>query len=123
MTANDITYKIIGAAIEIHKQVGPGLLESAYEASLAYDLKEMGFDVKTQHPLPFLYKEIKMEVGYRLDLLVNNLVIVEIKSVEHLAPVHHAQTLTYLKLSGKELALLINFNTARLADGIHRFII
>ena len=123
MTANDITYKIIGAAIEIHKQVGPGLLESAYEASLAYDLKEMGFDVKTQHPLPFLYKEIKMEVGYRLDLLVNNLVIVEIKSVEHLAPVHHAQTLTYLKLSGKELALLINFNTARLVDGIHRFII
>jgi GxxExxY protein len=123
MTANDITYKIIGAAIEIHKKVGPGLLESAYEASLAYDLKEMGFDVKTQHPLPFIYKEIKMEVGYRLDLLVNNLVIVEIKSVEHLAPVHHAQTLTYLKLSGKELALLINFNTAKLADGIHRFII
>lgn len=121
MTPNDITYKIIGAAIDIHKNVGPGLLESAYEAALSYDLRQMGLDVKNQYPLPFFYKEIQMEASYRLDLLVNDLVIVEIKSVEALAPVHHAQTLTYLKLSGRELALLINFNTAKLVDGIHRY--
>ncbi|MES2560970.1 MAG: GxxExxY protein [Bacteroidota bacterium] len=121
MTPNDITYQIIGAALNIHKTVGPGLLESTYEAALAYDLRLLGFNVKTQHPLPFIYKEIRMEVGYRIDLLVNNVVLVEIKSVENLAPVHHSQTLTYLRLSGKELGLLINFNTAKLVDGIHRF--
>ena len=121
MTPNDITYKIIGVALNIHKTIGPGLLESAYEAALAYDLRLLGLNVKNQQPLPFIYNEIRMEVGYRLDLLVNDLVIVEIKSVENLAPVHHSQTLTYLKLSGKELALLINFNTTRLIDGIHRY--
>ncbi|MES2780952.1 MAG: GxxExxY protein [Bacteroidota bacterium] len=121
MTPNDITYKIIGAALEIHKNVGPGLLESTYEAALAYDLRLLGLDVKTQHPLPFIYKEIRMEVGYRLDLLVNDTVFVEIKSVENLAPVHHLQTLTYLKLSGKKLGLLINFNTTKLVNGIHRY--
>jgi GxxExxY protein len=121
MNPNDLTYQIIGAALNIHKTVGPGLLESTYEAALAYDLRLMNLEVKTQYPLPFIYKEIKMEVGYRIDLLVNNLVLVEVKSVEHLAPVHHAQTLTYLKLSGLKLALLINFNTTKLIDGIHRY--
>jgi GxxExxY protein len=99
MNENDLSYKIIGAAMELHKTLGPGLLESAYEATLAYDLRELGFDVKTQIPMPLVYKEVKQDVGYRLDLLVENKVIIEIKSVECLAPVHFAQTLTYLKLA------------------------
>ncbi len=122
MSENDISYKIIGAAMELHKALGPGLLESVYENALAYDLRELGFDVKTQLPMPLVYKEVKQDVGYRIDLLVNNLVIVEIKSVETLAPVHFSQTLTYLKLSEKKLALLINFNTKLLKDGIHRIV-
>ena len=122
MKENEISYKIIGAAINLHKNIGPGLLESAYENALAYDLKELGFDVKQQVPMPFIYKDIKQDVGYRLDLLVNNKVIVEIKSVETLAPVHYAQTLTYLRLSGLKLALLINFNKKVLKDSIHRIV-
>ena len=100
MTENEISYKIIGAALEIHKTIGPGLLESAYENALAFDLRELGFDVRQQVPMPFIYKDIQQEVGYRIDLTINNKVLVEIKSVENLAPVHFAQTLTYLKLSG-----------------------
>lgn len=122
MNENEISYKIISAALELHKTLGPGLLESVYENALAYDLIEMGFKVKTQVPMPLVYKEVKQDVGYRIDLLVENLVIVEIKSVEALAPVHFAQTLTYLKLSDKKLALLINFNTKLLKDGIHRIV-
>jgi GxxExxY protein len=122
MNENDISYKIIGAAIELHKNIGPGLLESVYENALAYDLMEIGFDVKQQCPMPFVYKEVKMDVGYRLDLLVDNKVIVEIKSIENLAPVHYAQTLTYLKLSGLKLGLLINFNSKFLKDNIHRIV-
>lgn len=122
MNENEISYQIIGAAMELHKTLGPGLLESVYENALAYDLKELGFDVKTQVPMPLVYKEVKQDVGYRIDILVNNTVIIEIKSVETLAPVHFAQTLTYLKLSEKKLALLINFNTKLLKDGIHRIV-
>jgi len=122
MNENDISYKIIGAAIELHKNIGPGLLESVYENALAYDLREIGFDVKQQYPMPFVYKEVKMDVGYRLDLLVDNKVVVEIKSIENLAPVHYAQTLTYLKLSGLKLGLLINFNSKFLKDNIHRIV-
>jgi GxxExxY protein len=122
MTEDDISYKIIGCAIELHKNIGPGLLESAYENALAYDLREMGFDVKQQVPMPFIYKGIKQDVGYRLDLLVENKVIVEIKSLETLAPVHYAQTLTYLKLSNLKLALLINFNCKILKDNIRRLV-
>ena len=122
MTENEISYKIIGAAIEIHKNIGPGLLESAYENALAFDLGEMGFDVKQQVPMPFIYKDIQLEVGYRIDLTVNNKVLIEIKSVENMAPVHFAQTLTYLKLSGMKLGLLINFNTNVLKEGIHRIV-
>ncbi len=122
MKENEISYKIIGAAINLHKNIGPGLLESAYENALAYDLKELGFDVKQKVPMPFIYKDIKQDVGYRLDLLVNNKVIVEIKSVETLAPVHYAQTLTYLRLSGLKLALLINFNKKVFKDSIHRIV-
>lgn len=122
MTENEISYKIIGIAIDLHRNVGPGLLESAYENALAYDLRESGLDVKQQLPLPFLYKEVKMEVGYRVDLLVENKVIVEVKSVETLAPVHYAQLLTYLKLSNKKLGLLINFNSKILKNEIHRVV-
>ena len=122
MTENEISYKIIGLALELHKSLGPGLLESAYENALAYDLKEHGFDIKQQVPMPFVYKDVKMEVGYRIDLVVDNKVLIEIKSLEALAPVHFAQTLTYLKLSGLKLGLLINFNTKILKDGIHRLV-
>ena len=122
MDENEISYKIIGAAIELHKVVGPGLLESAYENALAYDLREMGLEVKQQHTMPFIYKDVKQEVGYRVDLIVNEKVIVEIKSIEMLAPVHYAQTLTYLRLSGLKLGLLINFNDKLLKNSIHRIV-
>jgi GxxExxY protein len=122
MTENELSYKIIGTAMEIHKNIGPGLLESAYENALAFDLQEMGLRVRQQVPMPFVYKDIKMEVGYRIDILVEEKVIIEIKSVEALAPVHFAQTLTYLKLSGLKLALLINFNMKILKEGIHRIV-
>ncbi|NJL76858.1 MAG: GxxExxY protein [Saprospiraceae bacterium] len=122
MSENELSYKIIGAAMELHKALGPGLLESVYEATLAYDLKEIGLEVKTQVPMPLVYKQVKQDVGYRIDLLVENKVIIELKSVENLAPVHFTQTLTYLKLSDKKLALLINFNTKLLKDGIHRIV-
>ncbi len=119
---NIISNKIIGCAIELHRKLGPGLLESAYENALAYDLNEIGFEVQQQVPMPFIYKEIKMEVGYRIDLLIDKKVIVEVKSVEALAPVHFAQTLTYLKLSEKKLGLLINFNSKILKGNIHRIV-
>ena len=122
MEINDITSKIIGAAIELHKKLGPGLLESAYENALAHDLREMGLRVHQQYPMPFIYKDVKQDVGYRLDLLVENCVIVEIKSVEVLAPVHYSQVLTYLRLSNFRLGLLINFNSKILKGNIHRII-
>jgi GxxExxY protein len=122
MTENELSYSIIGAALLLHKALEPGLLESVYEAALAYDLRESGFHVQCQVPMPLVYKEVKQDVGYRLDLLVENKVIIEVKSIENLAPVHFAQTLTYLKLSQKKLALLINFNTKVLKDGIHRIV-
>ena len=122
MTENELSHQIIGCALDIHKTIGPGLLESAYENALAYDLKQLGLNVKQQVPMPFVYKEVKQDLGYRLDLLINNKVIIEIKSLENLAPVHYAQTLTYLKLSNLKLALLINFNSKILKDNIHRIV-
>jgi GxxExxY protein len=122
MTENEISYKIIGAAIALHKQVGPGLLESAYEHALAYDLREMGLKVDQQLSMPFLYKGMMIDSGYRLDLLIEDKVIIELKSVDALAPVHYAQLLTYLKLSEKKLGLLINFNSTRIKDHIHRVV-
>ncbi len=119
---NRITERIIGAAIQIHRTLGPGLLESAYVTCLAYELKKAGFEVEEQKPLPLVYEEVKLECGYRIDLMVGHSVVVEVKSVEALAPVHEAQTLTYLRLSGCKLALLINFNVTVLKDGIRRFI-
>lgn len=122
MTENELSYKIIGCALNLHKEVGPGLLESAYENALAYDLRKIGLQVQQQVPRPFIYKDIKMDVGYRMDLLVENKLIIEIKSVETLAPVHFSQLLTYLKLSELKLGLLINFNSGSLKDGIHRVV-
>ena len=122
MDENELSYKIIGASLEIHKTVGPGLLESAYENALVFELRELGLDVRQQVPMPFIYKKVKQDIGYRLDLLVNNKVIIEVKSIETLAPVHYAQTLTYLKLSGLKLALLIIFNSKVLKDNIHRLV-
>lgn len=122
MKEQDLSYKVIGIALELHKNLGPGLLESSYENALAYDLRSAGLDVKQQHPMPFFYKEMKMDVGYRIDLLVENKIIIEVKSIENLAPVHYAQLLTYLKLSNLKVGLLINFNTKLLKDGIHRLV-
>lgn len=120
MTENDLSYKIIGIAIDLHRDIGPGLLESAYENALRHDLQSAGFEVKNQVPMPFNYKDVRLEVGYRIDLIVNDKVLIEVKSIDALAPVHYAQTLTYLKLSGLKLGLLVNFNVKILKDSIHR---
>ena len=122
MSENEISSKIIGAAIEVHKQLGPGLLESTYETCLTYELKQMGLDVKQQQALPVVYKEVKLDAGYRIDLLIENKVIIEIKSVEALADIHTAQLLTYLKLKDLKLGLLINFNSVRVVDGLKRIL-
>lgn len=122
MTEDEISYKIIGTAIELHRRLGPGLLESVYEYALAFDLRDTGLNVEQQLPIPFVYKDVKMECGYRIDLMVEKKVIIEVKSIESLAPVHFAQTLTYLRLSDVKLGLLINFNTALLKDDIHRVV-
>ncbi len=122
MHENDVATFVIQNAIEIHKSLGPGLLESVYENTLAYDLRVNGLNVLQQVALPLVYKEVKMDVGYRLDLLVEKKVVVEIKSIELLAPVHYAQLLTYLRLSGMKLGLLINFNVKLLKEGIHRVV-
>lgn len=123
MNENELSKIIIGAAISLHKILGPGLLESVYETTLvAYELRNLGLDVQSQLSVPMVYKEIHMDVGYRIDLLINNKVLIEVKSVEKLAPVHFAQTLTYLKLSELKLGLLINFNTKKVSEGIHRVV-
>jgi GxxExxY protein len=123
MTDNDITHEIIGAAIEVHKRLGPGLLESAYEECLAHELHLRNLRVDRQLGVPVVYKETKLDCGYRLDLLVEGRVVVELKSIEGLAPIHEAIILTYLRLSGHKVGLLINFNVAILKDGVRRFIV
>ena len=122
MYENDISERIIGCAIEVHKALGPGLLESAYEECLYYEIFQSGLRVEKQKPSPLIYKEVKLEVGYRLDLVVENKVIVEIKSVEALNDIHTAQVLTYLKISGCRLGLLMNFNVLKVKDGIKRLV-
>ncbi len=123
MIENTITEKIIGCAIEVHRNLGPGLLESAYEECLFYELQKIGLDVKKQVPLPLVYKEVKIDAGYRIDLLVENKVIIEIKAVDAIADIHKAQLMTYMKLSGIKIGLLINFNVLKLKDGIVRWIL
>ena len=119
---NKLTEGIIGAAIEVHRNLGPGLLESAYQAALAYELNQRGYKVEQQKPLPMLYKEIKLDAGYRLDFLINDKVILEIKSSDKIVPIHDAQILSYLRLSGCKIGLLINFNVKLLKNGIKRFV-
>jgi GxxExxY protein len=118
----EVSHAIISAAMKVHSELGPGLLESAYTACLQFKLREAGFECVTQLALPVVYRGVKLDAGYRIDLLVENLVLVEIKSVDAISPVHHAQVITYLKLSGKSLGLLINFNVVHLKDGIKRFV-
>ncbi|HMA35034.1 MAG TPA: GxxExxY protein [Chloroflexia bacterium] len=113
---------VIGAAIEVHRQLGPGLLESAYETCLCYELEQQGLPVVRQQALPVVYKGVRLDAGYRLDLVVGDQLIVEIKAVEGLLPIHGAQLLTYLRLSGCPLGLLINFNVPILKDGIKRLV-
>ena len=117
---HDLTSQIIAAAIEVHRRLGPGLLESAYEACLAYELRKRGIKVLTQVGLPVIYDEVALEVGYRIDLLIEDTVIIELKAVEKVIPLHEAQLISYLKLSGKRVGLLLNFNVTRLKDGITR---
>ena len=122
MNENEISRVILDAAFRLHSAVGPGLLEKAYDACLAYELRSAGLDVRTQVPLPLIYKEVKLDTAYRLDLLVNDLVVIELKSVDLLAPIHQAQLISYLKLSGKRLGILINFNVVHLKHGIKRVV-
>jgi GxxExxY protein len=119
---NQLTKEIIGAAIEVHRTLGSGLLESAYETCLSFELAERGLNVDRQKPLPVIYKGNRLEAGYRLDLLVEDQVIVEVKAVDQLAPIHQAQLLSYLKLSGCRVGLLINFNVQILMKGFKRLI-
>jgi GxxExxY protein len=122
MLNNEITQQIIGAAIEVHRQLGPGLLESAYEECLCHELTIRKLNFERQKPIPLVYKETKLDCGYRLDVLVEGKIVVELKSTDGLGPIHEAIILTYLKLSGHKLGLLINFNVPLLKDGIKRFV-
>lgn len=122
MTENELSYKIIGAAIEVHKNLGVGLLENTYETALAYELKMQGLNVKQQLSLPLKYKDMFMEDAYRVDLIVEDKVIVEVKSVLELHPVFYSQVLTYLKQTNIKLGLLINFNNELIKNGIHRIV-
>ena len=119
---NKITETIIGAAIDVHRALGPGLLESAYEACMVYDLIQVGMKVEQQKPLPVVYRGVKLECGYRLDLMIENEVVVEIKSIDKLLPIHKAQLMSYLKLADCKVGLLINFNVEILKDGIQRVV-
>ena len=123
MEINDITHEILDSAYTVHTELGPGLLESAYQACLVYELKKKGLKVEVEKPLPLVYKEIKLEYGYRIDLLVEDKVVVELKTVDAFNDVHIAQVLTYLKLSGCKVGLLLNFYTKHLKDGIKRLIL
>ena len=122
ISENELANLIIGQAIEVHKALGPGLLESAYQECLYYKLQQIGLGVEKEKPMPLVFEEVSLECGYRIDILVENKVVIELKSVEALNDVHLAQTLTYMKLGGYKLGLLINFNVALLKHGIRRVI-
>lgn len=119
---NSITAAIIGAAMKVHSALGPGLLEKAYSACVAYELRKLGFDVKVEVELPVIYESVRIDLGYRIDLLVNDLVVVEFKCVEKIAPVHEAQIISYMRMCKKSVGLLINFHVRHLRDGIKRFV-
>ena len=122
-TRDPLTSQVIGLAIEVHRGLGPGLLESAYEECLCFELREYGVEFRRQVPLPVVYKSVKLDCGYRLDMMIEDNLIVELKTVERLLPVHDAQLLTYLKLSGVRTGLLMNFNVPVLKDGIRRLVL
>ncbi|NVO08971.1 MAG: GxxExxY protein [Bacteroidales bacterium] len=122
LSENELSNIILGCAIEVHRQLGPGLLESAYQECLYYELIKAGLDVQKEKPMPIIYKDVKLDHGYRIDLLVNNKVVIEIKTVETFTDVHTAQVLTYLKLGNYKLGLLLNFYVTTLKNGIKRVI-
>lgn len=123
MEFDDLSNRVIGCAIEVHRFLGPGLLESAYEQCLAYELNRNGIAFQLQHPQSVRYKDVVLDCGFRIDVLVENQLIVELKSVEAIKGIHEAQLLTYMKLAGVKIGLLINFNSTRLKDGIKRFVL
>lgn len=122
LTANEVSHEVITAAMKVHSQLGPGLLESTYQACLQQELSKAGIHSQAQVPLPVVYDGVKLDVGYRIDLRVEGLVVAELKSIDAMGPIHHAQVLSYLKLSGESIGLLINFNVIHLKDGIKRFV-
>jgi len=122
MSLNDLSYAIIGAAMKVHRVLGPGLLESAYEACLEYELKKLGFEVERQKPIPLIYEEVQLECGFRADLFVERQIVVECKAREHLHPIDSAQLLSHLRLMTRQLGLLINFHEIDLKDGIRRIV-
>lgn len=123
MIENELSNIVIGSAIEVHKHLGPGLLESAYQECLCYELISKGLNIQREVPMPIIYKEVKLDHGYRMDILVENKLVIELKSVEAINDVHIAQMLTYLKLGNYKLGLILNFNVAILKNGIKRIII
>jgi GxxExxY protein len=120
MIENDLSYLIRGGIFKVYNNLGPGLLESVYEAALAFELREEGLNVRTQVALPVIYNEVQLDLGFRIDIMVNELVIIEVKSIEAIQEVHHKQVLTYLKLANKKLGILVNFNTENIANAIIR---
>lgn len=121
MEINEITRRVIGCAMEVHKHLGPGLLESAYEECLSFELEKFGLITERQKPVPVMYKDIKLDYGYRIDILVEHTIVLELKSIDAINPVHIAQILTYMKFAEKQIGLLINFNVTVLKYGIKRF--
>ncbi|MBL1278693.1 MAG: GxxExxY protein [Fluviicola sp.] len=122
MIRNSLSKIIIGCAIEVHKQLGPGLLESAYQECLIYELKKQNLRIEVEKPMPIIYKDISLNKGYRIDILVEDEIVIELKTVEQFRKVHSAQVLTYMRLGGYELGLLLNFNETKMVDGIKRLI-
>ena len=123
MEFDELSNRVIGCTLEVHRELGPGLLESTYEQCLAHELRLNGISYVLQHPLPVEYKGIRLDCGYRVDVLVENKLIIELKSVERIRPIHEAQLLTYMRLAGIKIGLLINFNVTKLKDGIKRFVL
>jgi GxxExxY protein len=119
---NEMTRAVIGGAIEVHRAMGPGLLESAYEVCLEHELLARGLHCERQKPLPVVYRDVRLDCGYRIDLLVEGMILVELKAVSRILPIHQAQMLTYLKLSGVHVGLLLNFHVLRMKDGVHRYV-
>ncbi len=119
----DLSERVIGLAIEVHRHLGPGLLESSYEQCLCFELKSSGIDHRRQVPLPVVYKDVRLDCGYRMDIVVEHTLVVEIKAIERVTPVHEAQMLTYLRLSGLQIGLLLNFNSVTLRQGLRRFVL